>query len=70
MSALASLGVRVLVFATGLPLNLLFTFAWNHSLTELWPNVVPEIGYWQGYLLIVVASFIFPFRAEIINWKD
>ena len=50
------LAVSVIAF----PMNFIFTFAWNHSLTELWPDTVPNIGYWQGYLLLLVFRFIFP----------
>ena len=44
------------------PMTFLFTYAWNHSLVELWPPLFPFMGYWHGYLLLTVASFIFPYR--------
>lgn len=50
-----------------LPFNFLFIFAWNHSLTELWPHVVPNIGYWQGYLLLLVLRNLFPLNYYIIK---
>ncbi|MEE9584762.1 MAG: hypothetical protein V3W51_04695 [Candidatus Brocadiales bacterium] len=61
MAALMSFLVWIGIQAFLLVLNFLFIFAWNHSLYELF-DVVPKIGYWQGYLLLTVAGFILPWR--------
>ncbi len=45
-----------------LVLNFLFCYAWNHSLRELWPETIPALTYWQGYLLLVVANMVLPYK--------
>lgn len=68
MKIIGSLSLWVSIMLISLPMNFLFIFAWNHSLTELWV-AIPHLSYWQGYLLLTVASFLVPYNVFVLENK-
>ena len=54
---------------TFLPLAAILDYCWDHTLLEWWPEVVPDISYWQSYLVLILVSLVFPFWMTRM-WKD